>query len=402
MNALVLGCGEMAGPAIADLARHGVFNRITVATRHPERTEAIACSHSSYTVSVSVARVDVQDTPALAALMRGHDVVCNLAGPNYRNAVPVVRAAIAAGVSVVDVSDDWEATLEILDLDGEARAAGITVLLGLGASPGVTNVLARYGAERLDRVEEVRTSWIMRGSDLGGPALAAHLLYSLPHRAFVYEDGRMREMRAFEDGREVIDYPELGPVEVMHIGHPEPFTLSRFIEGVRYADDKATFLPVEVNRMLVELGRIARSPHPVQVDGRAVDPMEFASRYLYEAGKRMTDVPQTGALRTEVCGERDGRPVQLVYAAAGRIAIGTGIPCAIGAQLIAAGSVRRRGVFPPEARGVLDAELFLQAVELRNIGTIEETVLDWDREAAVSRPAPALRGRSDRSAVRTA
>jgi hypothetical protein len=48
----------------------------------------------------------------------------------------------------------------------------------------------------------------------------------------------------------VIEYPVLGPVEVMHIGHPEPFTLSRYIEGVHYADNKATFLPVEVNGLL--------------------------------------------------------------------------------------------------------------------------------------------------------
>jgi lysine 6-dehydrogenase len=387
MKALVLGCGEMAGPAIADLVRHGVFNRITVASRHPDQIEAFACSHSTYTVRVDVARVDVQNPAALAALMRGHDVVCNLAGPNYRNAVPAVKAAIAARVSLVDVSDDWEATLEILDLHAEAARAGITVLVGLGASPGITNVLARYGANRLDRVEEIHTSWVMRGSDLGGPALAEHLLYSLPQRAFVFEEGEIREVCPFEDGREILTYPELGLVEVMHIGHPEPLTLARYVEGIRYADDKATFLPVEVNCMIVELGRIARSPYAVTVEGQRIAPMAFAARFLYEAGKRMHDVPPTGALRTEVRGERNGRPVRLVYAAAGRIAVGTGIPCAIGAQLVAAGSVRRRGVYPPEAKGVLDPELFLQAIELRNVGTIEEAVLDWDREPAVALPA---------------
>jgi saccharopine dehydrogenase-like NADP-dependent oxidoreductase len=319
--------------------------------------------------------------------MRGHDAVCNLAGPNYRNAVTIARSAIAARVSLVDVSDDWAATLELLDLDQAARDAGITVLIGLGASPGITNVLARYGANRLDRVDEVRTSWIMRGSDAGGPALAAHLLYSLPDRAFVLEDGVMREVRPFRDGREVIEYPELGPVEVMHIGHPEPLTLARYIEGVRYADDKATFLPVEVNRMIVELGRVARSERPIEVDGRSVDPMDFAAGYVYQTCKAMVDVPKTGALRTEVRGLADGRAVRRVYSAAGRIGIGTGVPCAIGAQLIAAGSVRRRGVFPPEAAGGLDPELFLRAIEMRNLGEVHEDMFDWDRE-----PPPVMVG----------
>jgi saccharopine dehydrogenase-like NADP-dependent oxidoreductase len=381
MKALVLGCGEMAQPAIEDLVRHGVFNQLTVASRHPDRAEAFLTNLPPHHLRIRTAQVDVLDREALLRLMRGNDVVCNLAGPNYRNAVAIAQTAIAAGVSLVDVSDDWAATLELLNMYSEAEHAGITILVGLGASPGVTNVLARYGADRLDRVEEVRTSWVMRGSDAGGPALAAHLLYSLPDRAFVLEDGEIHEVCPFEDGKEVIHYPELGPVEVMHIGHPEPLTLARFIDGVRYADNKATFLPVEVNRMIVELAQVARSGRPVMVDDRLVDPMDFASMYFYQTCKAMREVPKTGALRTEVRGELEGRAVRLVYSAAGRIGMGTGIPCAIGAQLIGAGAIKRKGVFPPEAAGVLDPELFLRAIEMRNIGDVHEELLDWDDPA---------------------
>lgn len=379
MRALVLGCGEMGRVAVEDLVSHGVFHEVTIATRHPDRVERTVAALPTRATRIRVVRGDVQDRPALVRLMGGHDVVCNLAGPNYLNAVPAVEAAIAARVHLVDVSDDWEATLRILDLHADAERAGITVIVGLGASPGVTNVLARHGANRLDRVEEVRTSWVMRGSDMGGPALSMHLLYSLPHRAFVFEDGAMREVRAFVDGRETLEFPELGPVEVTHIGHPEPFTLSRYIEGVRYADDKATFLPLAVRDMIVDLEPVARSSHPVIVDERPVDPMAFASAYLHQTCGRMTDVPTTGALRTEVRGELAGRRTRIVYAAAGRIGIGTGVPAAIGAQLLAIGLVRRRGVFPPEA--CLDPEWFLQAIAMRDIGDVTEEVLDWSEES---------------------
>ncbi len=388
MKALALGSGEMGRVAIDDLVKHGVFTHVTVGTRHPEGAEEFLGTLPKRGTRTAVVRIDVQDRERLATLMRGFDVVCNLAGPNYLNAVPVAQAAIAAGVPMVDVSDDWEATLRILDMHEEARNAGVTLIVGLGASPGVTNVLARKGADTLDRVDEVRTSWVMRGSDLGGPALAAHLLYSLPHRAFVFVGGEMREVRPFVDGRETLTYPELGPVEVMHIGHPEPFTLSRYIKGVRYADDKATFLPDEVNRLIVELGRIARSSDPVIVEGVPIDPMAFAARYLYQVGKRMTDVPQTGALRTEVRGELSGRPMRAVYSAAGRIGIGTGVPAAIGAQLLAIGKVRKRGVYPPEA--CLEPDWFLGAVTMRKIGDVKEELLDWEdapsARVSVTRP----------------
>jgi saccharopine dehydrogenase-like NADP-dependent oxidoreductase len=373
MKALVLGCGEMGLIAIEDLVTHGVFGDVAVAARSRARVEDALARLPRTTTRLSAHGIDVHDTPALVALMRRYNVVCNMAGPNYRNAVAVARAAIGAGVPLVDVSDDWAATLDMLALHDDAVAAGTTIILGLGASPGVTNVLARHGANRLDRVDEVRTAWVMRGSDLGGPALCAHLLYSLPGRAFVFEDGEMREVRAFEDGREVIDFPVLGPVEVTHIGHPEPFTLGRYIEGVRYADDKAAFLPAQTSQMIVELARVARSGTPARMNGEFVDPMELAAASLHAWGQQLADVPTTGAIRAEVRGELDGRPARIIYSAAGRISIGTGVPAAIGAQLLAIGLVKKAGVWPPEA--CLEPEWFLSAVDARKVGEVQEQVI---------------------------
>lgn len=373
MKALVLGCGEMGRVAIQDLVRQRAFSEVAVAARRRDRAEAVLSALSSPRVRLSAYGLDVQDTPALVGRMKGFDVVCNMAGPNFRNALPVARAAIAAGVPLVDVSDDWAETVEMLDLHEEAVRAGVTILVGLGASPGVTNVMARYGADKLDRVDEVHTSWIMRGSDLGGPALCAHLLHSLPDRAFVFRDGAMREVRPFVDGKETFEFPELGPVEVVHIGHPEPFTLSRYIEGVRYADDKATFLPDGLNQLIVALGRVARSGRPVPANGETVAAMDFAADFLYRWGKAQ-DGSQTGALRTEVVGELAGRRTHLVYTAAGRIGIGTGVPASIGAHLLAIGKLRKPGVWPPEAS--VDPEWFLAAVAARDIGEVEEEVFE--------------------------
>ncbi len=378
MRVLVLGCGEMAKVAIRDLVEHPVFQHVTIATRRVPAAEDFLATFPHGTVRLRVVGVDVQQQETLAALMHQHDVTCNLAGPNYLNAVPVARAAIAAGRPLVDVSDDFAASLDLFGLDSAARAAGVTIVMGLGASPGVTNILARHGADQLDRVEEIRTSWIMRGSDMGGPALIRHLLFSNTHRAFVFEDGAMREVRPFEDGRETIEYPVLGPVEVAHIGHPEPFMLARSFPSLRYADDKATFLPTQVNSLLMELGRVARSGRPVPVGGRLIDPMDFAASYVLEHCRRLEGVSPIGALRTEVRGEVGGRAVRRVYAAAGRIGIGTGIPAAIGAMLLAIRKIDQPGVQPPEA--CIEPEWFLAALDQRHIASIEEQVLDWERE----------------------
>jgi saccharopine dehydrogenase-like NADP-dependent oxidoreductase len=331
MRTLVLGCGEMAQVAIDDLVRRAAFEEVVIGTRRRRAADDFLVTLGDPgPTDVSVHEIDVQHTAELVELMRGCDSVCNLAGPNYLNAVPVAKAAIEARVPMVDVSDDWEATLEILDLHNQAVEAGIPVIVGLGASPGVTNIMARAAANRLDRTNEVHTAWVMRGSDLGGPALARHLLYSLPHRAFVFKDGEMQEVAPFKDGREVLDFPQLGDVEVFHIGHPEPFTLSRYIPGICYADDKATFLPAGVNDIIVELGALVRSGQPVEVDGLPVDAMDYAAERLRRESKAISGMSRTAALRTEVRGELDGRATTIIYSAAGPIGIGTGIPASIG------------------------------------------------------------------------
>jgi saccharopine dehydrogenase (NAD+, L-lysine-forming) len=373
MNVLVLGCGEMAREAIRDLFMEGSFDRIGVGTRRPECADSFFRSLRYGEADLASHGVEVHEHDSLVRLMRQYDVVCNLAGPNYRNAVPAARAAIDAGVPLVDVMDDWETVLEMFELDAMARDAGVTIITGLGASPGVTNVMARAGVDRLDRAEEIHTAWIMRGSDPGGPALSYHLLYSLPHRAFVYEDGRMREVVPFRDGAETLRFPYLGDVEVFHIGHPEPFMLARAFPEVRYADDKATFLPASVNDLIVDLGKSALPDRAIDDRARATVALDAAARRLQETCKAMVGVSPIGALRTEVRGEVDGRSARIVYAAPGRIGQGTGIPASIGSHFLATGEVACPGVQTPEA--CIDPDRFFDEIRRRGIGEVSETFI---------------------------
>jgi saccharopine dehydrogenase (NAD+, L-lysine-forming) len=357
MKVLVLGCGEVGETALRDLHAYGPFDEVTVATRTLEKARAVM-EDLDCGPRVSALPLDLAQPVDLAALMRPFDVVVNCIGPNYRHEVRVARAAIAAGVDLVDLNDDYETTLEMLDLDGAAREAGVTVVLGLGASPGVNNVLVRAAADQLTTVEEIRTAWVMSGSDPGGPALAYHLLHSLSGRALTVAGGRLVEVQSFADGAERIEFPQpVGTVEVFHVGHPAPITLWRTFPDAHHVDDKASFNVPEVNRLVRTLGRLVReAPAAIQVGGRTVDPMDFAAAYLHRR-TRALDVPRQGALRVSVTGLKGARRRTVVFSSAGRLARGTGIPAAIGACMLAEGAVRGAGVRPPEA--CLDATDFL-------------------------------------------
>jgi saccharopine dehydrogenase-like NADP-dependent oxidoreductase len=64
----------------------------------------------------------------------------------------------------VDLAHDWplrERFLENLKTSDKWKKAGLTAVKSQGIVPGVSNILARYAADRLDKVEEihVKSGW---------------------------------------------------------------------------------------------------------------------------------------------------------------------------------------------------------------------------------------------------
>ena len=60
----------------------------------------------------------------------------------------------------MDICDDWKPTLDILnDLDEMAKEANITALIGMGSSPGLTNLMAMLASSKLDQIDELITAW---------------------------------------------------------------------------------------------------------------------------------------------------------------------------------------------------------------------------------------------------
>ena len=373
---LVLGCGQMGEEAIPDLYMSGKFDELAVGTRSLEKALALLSRLQGRPTDIRAFALDLRHTPDLPEIMKGFDVVVNCVGPNYKYEVLVAKAAIQAGVPLVDINDDYTTTFEMFELDEAARKAGVAIILGLGASPGVNNVLVRAAANQLDEVKEIHTAWVMSGSDPGGLALSYHLLYSLSGRALTYQDGKLIEVQSFVDGRERLEFPEpVGTLDVFHIGHPESITLSRVFKGVRIADDKATFYPTIVNDWIVSLGKLAREAGgPVGVNGQEIDPWDFAAALFHKRCKSLKDVPKQGALRVEVKGRKGSKVKKFFFSSAGRIAQGTGIPASIGAQMLVEGKIEGVGVMPPEA--CIEPNEFLYELLSRNIGKLNGWVED--------------------------
>lgn len=148
-------------------------------------------------------------------------------------AMPTAHAAwaaqfVAEGVHVVCLSDDPDDIAAQFALDGEARDRGVSVVVGAGVSPGLSGVLARHLADRLDRVDEIHVA--MHGT--AGPACARQHHAALGGRALGWHDGEWIE-RPGGSGRELCWFPEpIGPADCYRAALADPVLLHRAFPDV--------------------------------------------------------------------------------------------------------------------------------------------------------------------------
>jgi saccharopine dehydrogenase-like NADP-dependent oxidoreductase len=137
----------MGSRAVEDLATSEGVRRVTIADRNVTVALAIAARLAGQGVEVDVRPIDAHNHEQLVQSMRGYDVAASALGPFHVFEAKLVRAAIEAGVPYASICDEWEAAGAAIDQFGAlAREQGLTVITGLGTSPGLSNVGIRYYA----------------------------------------------------------------------------------------------------------------------------------------------------------------------------------------------------------------------------------------------------------------
>ena len=363
---LVLGgCGEMGSAAVADLVQR-TGHEVTIGDVRPDAAAELLRRLGA---PDRVVRVDVDDAASLAAALDGAEVVLN--ATYMRHNVPVTDAAIAAGAHLVDLGSYYPETLQQLDRHAAAVQAGCRIVPGCGVAPGLTNILARLGADRLDAVESVRIYSYITHPLWTSPGIVVTRFDASSGTSLVYDDGRLVERASFGDPQRVVFPEPYGEQEVHLVPHPEPLTLPRSID-LRNVVFKVGYPADETRRIrvLMELG--FDSDEPFDVDGVAIAPRRFAAAYI---GRRGIAAEDRSANVKQVCvdGVRGGSPLTLAYdfavERAGRSASSaiTGTVAAIAADLVASGGTA--GVHPPEA--AFDPQRFLDALADRGLAVSE-------------------------------
>ncbi len=360
MRALIIGgVGGMGQGVARDLIKQPQVSDVILADLYPDPERLSTKLRESD--KTTLVEMDVNDHDAMVEAFQDASVVINTAGPFYKTAVPVARAAVASGVNYIDICDDYEGT-EILfnsDIDRLAREAGITVLTGMGSDPGTNNVLVKWYADRLDSVEDIYLYWVVSIAELSGAAWD-HSLHMTLGRIPQYIDGKLVYVEG-GTGEVAEQFLEpLGTCHVRYVGHPQPMTLPRYIAGVKNVIIKGALIPLWVDELIKEQKETGLlSTEPIDVKGNQVVPYDVALKLWETIPEGRDNGPQSSGLKVIVKGERDGRKVTYTADMVGRMAPGTGLPASIAALMMNAGDVTAKGVVAPE--GCIDPAKFLSA-----------------------------------------
>jgi hypothetical protein len=243
LRVAVLGTGAVAARAARQLASTEAVDSVIVHGADPGRVGTIVSSLGSDHARAGGADPFASQRP---------DVVV-LAGAG--SCVDVARAALAARVPVVSVSDALGEVRSLLALDADARAAGVPLVVGAGFAPGLSCLLAAHAATVFDVVDEIHVARV----GTAGPACARQHHDALGESSVDWRDGEWVTRRG-GSGRELVWFPDpIGAEDCYRAGLPDALLLQPAFQGVQRVT--ARLAANRRDRMSARLPMLRR-PHP--------------------------------------------------------------------------------------------------------------------------------------------
>lgn len=296
MRVLLAGCGAVGARVARQLATVDGVAAIVVDDPRTDHVDTVVRSIGSVITALGDRSWDeAKPDVVVLALPSGH-----------REAA---ERSLALGAHVVSVSDSMNDCLDLLALHERALAAGRTVVVGAGFSPGLTCVLARHAAGEFDSVTEIHVAKM----GTAGPACARQHHQALRSDGKDWRDGEWVSQRG-GSGRELCWFPDpIAGADCYRASLADPMLLHRYFTGASRIT--ARVAATRRDRLTSKLPMM-RPPHP-------------------EAG--------AGAIRVEVRGRKASMAEVVVFGAMDRPSVGAGAVAAGVVGAIASGAVARTG-----------------------------------------------------------
>ena len=299
-------------------------------------------------LGVAVRFMEAADPRSFRERMSGCDAVISCLGGEGADELPPAAEAVERGALYLSPTE--EPSVFLRDREASRGEGDGLAVMGLGWSPGLSNLLAAWAGRRFQRLDEIGVAWRLDARELNSPGGRERLLNAFGGKCLSFEEGRLREVQAGSWEEWVPFPPDSSPGSVAYARGPEPLTLPRlFPQALR-----------------VRLKGGLAQPHlhlPVHTASWASSllPEPFRELLVHAVGMTLSKAggapgEAVSALRVELKGLRGGERHHLAVGATG------GYLDATAAMLVGALFLLLRS--PKRPRGILAPE---EALELRGI-----------------------------------
>jgi lysine 6-dehydrogenase len=377
MRALVLGgAGAVCKETTRDLAMYSTFDEIVVADGNLSALTALLKEIGD--ARLKPLEFDANNVESMRELFPQFDVVVN--GLPFKYDLIVNQICVEVGVNGLDLSSEDPQ----FAMNEEAAGKDMIFIPGVGATPGITNVLAAKGVSQLDRVDSIQIYFAAFRCLAPAPGLLRTTTWEFnpeePDREEAYfQDGAWVPAPPLSGEKVVRFHDQIGEQPVYFVPHDEAYSLPESYPTLKHASVRGCFPPHVMNMMrtLKEAGALSNKPLEA-LQGRA--PLDLSTELLLALPWSKWNPVWAYGLVIEVDGEKDGQMKRFTYRTAhppqdewgGESAYykNVGLPLAIGAQMVADGRVVAKGVLPPEI--ALPVDGFLDELAKRGITYTEE------------------------------
>jgi saccharopine dehydrogenase-like NADP-dependent oxidoreductase len=344
----VLGAAGTIAPAIVhDLGESAEVAEMVLLDLDGDRAAAVAERHGAGKATARAADARA----GLAGELAGADVLVNTA--SYRINLDAMRACLEAGCSYLDLGGLYWLTRHQLKLADEFEHAGLLALLGVGSSPGKTNLMAQRALRELDGSAPDSIDIYAAGRDpraagqFSPPYALQTLLDELTLAPVVLREGRPVEIEPLTRGGAIDFGDPIGVAETIFTLHSELATFGESF-GTRESSFRLSLNPTLLERLQQLVGS---SPEQVAAAARDAVPPSDATTSVHlvvvKSGDRTVFV----------------RALSPPHFGIGGSIVSTAAPAAAAVRLLARGELSATGAMPPER--AVDPEAMFAELETR-------------------------------------
>ena len=371
--AVVGGAGAMGSGIVRDLlsiesegVRKAIVLELNAAKAKQNLSELLEDDR------LQIKAVDARNREEISKVLKEVDACAN-AGP-YTIIPDIMNACLDAECHYTDLGTWGHVTMQLKEeLHEKFIEKNISAILGMGNAPGMTNILARYGVDRLDTVEKANVYWAAK---YFGPESLVFvppyhlpticLEYSTPY--FQYLDGGLESVFP-ADGKQTVMFPEpIGKAECVFSVHPEPTTMSYSFKNKGIKEATWRLSPPEfVDKTMKALIAVGfGDEEPLEINGVKIVPSDFLEaltrRNIEKNKEKITEPEEKHDIhRAAVEGEKEGGDTRWIIDCIG--SGGTGINASIGVQMLARGEIKPGVWFPEEC---VNTKKYIEEMKKRN------------------------------------